>query len=475
MDPDSTWQLTSPVSPSARSSAPPLGDLGQVWHTGAQGASLRLMSWPPLLPPERVERVIVVMSDIEMGAGGALDDFPHTDWLGELILSYNEGEYATQPLDLVFNGDTFDFLKVSFRGGYPRHISGEVARGKTVRVAAAHPGFFDALRRFLDHEGAERRVHFIVGNHDPEIVFPDVQDLIRTMAGGSDRILFPGFSLDIGSVHIEHGNQSDSLFRFDPDALFVASETGEELLNLPWASVSLLDVAIPMHEDLHFFDRCVPKDEVLALVPEIKELLLERYWSYWTRDYWKGSRTDPLKTVKWSMLKEIFGRYFFSHDPDVSPVADYFIKMVQDDKSIDLCLIGHVHSPALWSYGRQRFIQAGCMRDEYVLDDDEGNYSPLPKSYVEVYMAEGRPLRSLLVEVEGPLVPEEWRPATLLDTRERIQALLAPAADREKRLAEQEAQLEKEEGEVDEEPAEEPAEPAEAVEEPAEAVEDSAT
>jgi UDP-2,3-diacylglucosamine pyrophosphatase LpxH len=402
------------------------------------------MNWPRELSKERTERVVVIMSDIEMGAGGALDDFPHSDWLGELILSYNEGEFADRPLDLVFNGDTFDFLKVSFRGGYPRHISGEVARGKTVRVAAAHPGFFDALRRFLNHEGAERNVHFIIGNHDPEIVFPDVQDLIRTMAGGSDRIHFPGFALDIGSLHVEHGNQLDPLFAFDPDELYVTAETGEDLLNLPWASVALLDVAIPMHGDLHFHDRCVPKDEVLALLPEIKELLLERYWSYWTRDYWKGSRSDPLKKVTWTMLKEIFGRYFFSHDPEVSPIGEVFIQKVREDKSIDLCVIGHVHSPALWCYGRQRMIQAGCLRDEYVLDDEEGNYTPLPKSYVEVYMAEGRPIRSHLVEVDGPEVDPDWRPETLLDARERIRGLLAPAAVREKGLAEQAAQLEKE-------------------------------
>ena len=39
------------------------------------------MSWPRGLPRERVERVVIVMGDIEMGAGGPLDDFQHSDWL----------------------------------------------------------------------------------------------------------------------------------------------------------------------------------------------------------------------------------------------------------------------------------------------------------------------------------------------------------------------------------------------------------
>ena len=405
------------------------------------------MNWPRDLSLERVERVVVVMGDIEMGAGGPLDDFPHSDFLGELILSYNQGRYAELPVDLVFNGDTFDFLKVSFRDTYPRHISAEVAIGKTVRVAAAHPGFFNAVRRFVAHERAPRRVHFIVGNHDPELVFPEVQDLIRTMAGGSERIHFPGFYLDIGSVHIEHGNQADSLFYFDEQALFVPGPEGEPLLNLPWASVALLDVAIPMHPTLHFHDRCVPKDEVLAILPEIKELLLERYWRYWTRDYWKGSRTDPLKRLTWTMVKEIFGRYFFSHDADVPEVSQIYLQRIRENPDMELCLIGHVHSPGLWNYGRRRLIQCGAMRDEYMLDDAEGNYSPLTKSYGEVYMAGDRPIRSRIVEVDGPGVPADWAPATLLAVKDEIRALLSPAAVRAQELVAQARQLEMEERE----------------------------
>ena len=40
----------------------------------------------------------------------------------------------------------------------------------------------------------------------------------------------------------------------------------------------------------------------MAILPEIKELLLDRYWNYWTRDYWKGSRNDPLKKVKCGLI-----------------------------------------------------------------------------------------------------------------------------------------------------------------------------
>ena len=426
------------------------------------------MTWPRDLNRHSVDRLVLVFSDIEMGAGGPLDDFPQSDFLGELILGYNEGAFAELPVEVVFNGDTFDFLKVSYREGYPRHITPEVALGKAARVAAAHPGFFNAVRRFVEHEKAPRRVHFIVGNHDPEIVFPEVQDLLRAMAGGSPRITFPGFSTTIGRLRVEHGNQLDPLFAFDPDDLFVEGAAGERMLNLPWASVALLDVAIPLHPILHFHDRVVPKDRVLALVPEIKELLLERYWQYWTRDYWKGSRGDPVKKVTWSMLKEIFGRYFFSHDADVSPIGDAYIKRVSASDEFDTLVVGHTHRPAMWSLANKRLFVLGCFRNEYNLEPG-GAVRPLPKTFCEIYLREGRPIRSLMIEVEGPPLPEGFVPANVLGVKDEIAALLAPAAVREKELEAQQAQEKKEEkeekkqrkraeqAEAEQPPAEEPA------------------
>lgn len=62
-----------------------------------------------------------------MGAGGPFDDFPQSDFLGELILSYNSPPFHELAVDLVFNGDTFDLLKTSYVDEYPRHITRDVA------------------------------------------------------------------------------------------------------------------------------------------------------------------------------------------------------------------------------------------------------------------------------------------------------------------------------------------------------------
>ena len=231
----------------------------------------------PTAVPAEADRLLVVMSDIEMGAGGETDDFPETDALGRLLLEYNDAAYDQVAVHLVFNGDTFDFLKTPVDGDYPRHVDAVTALAKVSRVAAVHADFFAAVAEFLSRP--DRHVSFVVGNHDAEIVFPEVQDELRRLCGGSPRVTFPGFSFDVGEVHIEHGSQADRMFRMDPDAPLLETDEGR-ILNLPWGSVALLEVAIPLHPMLHLLDRVRPRRKLFELMPEAKELLLGRYWRY---------------------------------------------------------------------------------------------------------------------------------------------------------------------------------------------------
>src|SRR3989339_732542 len=58
-----------------------------------------------------LEKEIIVLGDIEMGAGNLTDDFISDKALSELILELVKRPH---PVDLVLNGDTFDFLKCSY-------------------------------------------------------------------------------------------------------------------------------------------------------------------------------------------------------------------------------------------------------------------------------------------------------------------------------------------------------------------------
>lgn len=381
---------------------------------------------------DRVEpdRLVVVMSDIEMGTGGPTDDFPHSRYLGERILSYAEGTHDGLAIDIVFNGDAFDLLKTSYQGGYPHRITAEIATDKMRRVGAAHGPFFEALRRFLERPGAPRRVHFLAGNHDLELLFPEVQALVCDLCGGHEAVGFPGFSLEIGRVHIEHGSQLDPLFRVDETRPFLP-DGGTRLLNLSWGSVALLDVAIPLSPLLHHLDRLKPKALVLKLLPEVKQLLTGAFWRYWTWDYWRDlvGRTDPLKTVSLGMLRELLWR-LVTWDPEVSVGDDLQRRIVESDR-FDVYVVGHVHEPAWWSYGRRKVLRTGAMRDEFMLSPDGAVQAPINKTFAEVFLAGDEVVRSYLVEEPGPpRPPGTTLPESIFDILPEVRERLAALAER---------------------------------------------
>lgn len=341
-------------------------------------------------------RLVVIMSDIEMGAGGPFDDFPYTDWLAEVLLDY--ANHHDGAIDLVFNGDTFDLLKTSVRGTYPNRITSIVAHEKLDRVMRAHPAFFAALRTFLADERGPRSVHFLLGNHDMELAFPSIQEAIRVAIGPAN---FPGFFLEIGEVHIEHGMQADSMFAVDPDHLFVRHQ-GERVLALPWGAVALIDVALPLQHRLWDVDRLRPRERVLELMPEVRDLLLNSYWQYWTGGWWKRlwAGNDPSKAVSWTLLREV--AYRFGTQDTEAYVGDRYRKLLREREDLKICVIGHLHQPQLWSELDQRVITAGCLRDEYTVDSSGRVDRRLPKSWTEVRMVGTRVVSAELIEHPGP-------------------------------------------------------------------------
>ena len=145
---------------------------------------------------------------------------------------------------LVLNGDVFDFDLVTAIPEHPpwRVSPAERQRGlkptgpksvwKLQRVLEQHPEFVAALARFI---AAGNQVVYVLGNHDRELHFPEVQnclvEAIRAACTPSDppqdnvTVRFePWFYYVPGEIYVEHGNQYDyySSFRhiLDPTVRF---------------------------------------------------------------------------------------------------------------------------------------------------------------------------------------------------------------------------------------------------------------
>ena len=235
---------------------------------------------------------------------------------------------------------------------------------------------------------------------------------------------FPGFELQVGSVHIEHGGQLDPMFRVDPERPFVPFDGGE-VLNISWGSAALLDTIMVLHPQLYFHDRLKPKDLLFEVLPEMKELAVGAFWSYWTRDYWKGyfEKDDPTRKLSWTMVKELVWR-FGSRNPEVTMEHTLFKRMQEEDR-FSLCVVGHQHQPMWWSYGDRKVLQNGCLRNEYMLVEDGRNIRPIVKNYSEAFLDKGVPVVSHFVEVEGPPPPPGYIPSSIFAVVPRLKQLLA--------------------------------------------------
>ena len=131
-------------------------------------------------------------------------------------------EEADGSIELVFNGDTFDFDIVSaVPNNLPTNLAEQLrglnseeekSRYKIWRILDHHPVWVTAIRQFVL---AGNEVVFVVGNHDVELHWPGVQaeilDALDLPAGREDAVRFcEWFYVSQGDTLIEHGNQYDA-------------------------------------------------------------------------------------------------------------------------------------------------------------------------------------------------------------------------------------------------------------------------
>ncbi len=189
---------------------------------------------------------IVIVSDLHLGRGlnpktrrfYRLEAFFYDDDFEEFCKWLVE-DAATRKttIKLVFNGDTFDLLRIEPEEPGPGASMSLRLYGPMITPATAaytmadilegHPNFVRGIARVL---AAGHRVVFLPGNHDREIQWQPVQNCLRRAVlkqvrelgsdkanedRASERLLFePWFHHEPGRIWIEHGNQ------YDPDNAF---------------------------------------------------------------------------------------------------------------------------------------------------------------------------------------------------------------------------------------------------------------
>ncbi len=130
--------------------------------------------------------ILLVVSDLHLAdGGGVLDGFGDVQqaaFEGLLSAACGAGPMGhADNVELVINGDCFDFLATE---PYDTGGKSDLATSleKIQKIIAAHPGFFEALRGFIETPG--RSVTFMTGNHDIELRFELVREQVCRAIGG---------------------------------------------------------------------------------------------------------------------------------------------------------------------------------------------------------------------------------------------------------------------------------------------------
>lgn len=187
--------------------------------------------------------VAVVISDLHVAdpTNKNLDDFDKDDEFVRLLSEVIPRE-AGGPATLIINGDFIDFPQVlpelgNHKLGWRLGATKEESEERIRRVITGHPQVFESLKMHLQKNG---QVLILPGNHDIDLHWPSVFEILRQALGGVESPYLSFVKrgeIDEQRIHIEHGNQYsfDNKFKNWRSPIIQAPD-GNQRLERPWGT-----------------------------------------------------------------------------------------------------------------------------------------------------------------------------------------------------------------------------------------------
>ncbi|MBU1954214.1 hypothetical protein KKH03_04565 [Patescibacteria group bacterium] len=332
---------------------------------------------------------IYFISDIEMGGGGVTDDFSDDLVLAEFLESIkNDVDFPDkdQKVTLVLNGDTFDFLKMPYQDEHPRYITERISLWKLDQVMNAHPVVFRALKKFLHHHGS--RIHFVIGNHDADLIWPALQEKLQARLGGKKRVSF-GFSYKNHKLHAEHGHLEDPFFAINRKKP-VINYRGLKILNLSWGAGACFSHLLRLKKQFPREECFYPKPLALKQNPAfhslskkttanlaLKSLLLDPI----------AHPLDPTYHVPYLRFLKHLLKFGFNFVDDEKLLKAWTGKIIKSNPGNEIFIFGHAHVLTDTPIKGKRVLITDTWRNEINLLQ---NGQKKPKTYAMAHFIGGR-------------------------------------------------------------------------------------
>ena len=293
------------------------------------------------------KKIKLVVSDLHIGLGkiitnrgrNILEEFFYDEKFESFLDYYTSGKYENYEIELIMNGDIFNFLQVDYKGHYVSVITESISLEKLKNMVKGHPIVIEALKKFAS--SALRSITYIIGNHDQEMMWPEVRKYFSEVVGAEIKFYDKDYQFD--GIYISHGHMFEAANRFNLKKKFFTHNVPEPILNLPFGSVLFVDFVLPLKFDTPYIDKVRPFQQMVR-------------WSLLTRTIFtlksifllllfflkKIFKQDKHKW-DWKTLVGIFREAAIF--PDLSQAA----KKVLEHEDIHTVMFGHSH---VYSYRR---------------------------------------------------------------------------------------------------------------------------
>lgn len=323
---------------------------------------------------------LFIISDIEMGAKDMFDDFKDENVLIKFI-----DKVTTTPGKniLIFNGDTFDFLKMPYLGEFTHHITLEISLWKAEKIIASYQKVFQALKKFLSKKA--NKIYFITGNHDFDLMWPEVQKRFQEALENHDRVIFQDY-YENQEVYIEHGHQLDYFYKIDPNKKFIKYK-GQELINIPFGYLAVIKYFIELKKQFPIEEKHYPRHKTFEYFPEFKRLKERIAVKFLTKALFFNfilGIGDPIANVPYiNLIKHIFQHGLEIYD-ETKFSRKRFKQMIKQHPRKKVYVMGHVHSAQYNALPHNNLtLITDTWREEYKIISATEKYLA-PKTYIQI-------------------------------------------------------------------------------------------
>ena len=324
-----------------------------------------------------VKKTILVLSDIHLGAGvvfngtrNPLEDFHYDKELVDLIQYYQKGDYAKQEVELIINGDLFDFLAVPYVKYFDDEYWSEEASLEKLKIMInAHREVVDALVEFSSMK--KKKLVYIIGNHDGEMFLPKVRkyfsDLFLVEGKKNIKILVDKNEyIPIKGIVLMHGHEYERANRIDHDKCIQKRKGGKKYFIPPWGSLYVCRVINRFKKQRTYVNAVRPVKKFI-INGLIYDTLFTIRFIFSSIVYFFLVRFVHLceEKKKYGKILGSLGKEFKIFENHSRPIDDFF----QKRPDIQGLIIGHTHKADFRHYPNGRFfINTGTWMKMFDLD-----------------------------------------------------------------------------------------------------------